>query len=161
VPDAFQDEIVGNYCWGCGADNPVGLQLKSYWDGDVAVAQWRPSPDYAAGPRHVLNGGIIATILDCHGVCTAVASAYRRQHRAIGSEPDIWCATASLTVEYLRPVPIDALVHLSARVVTEEDRVTTVECILEAAEKERARASVRTIRVPDEWRHGATRSSNL
>ena len=72
---AFQDEMVGNYCWGCGADNPAGLHLKSYWDGEVAVAQWTPAHEYSAGPRHILNGGIIATLLDCHGVCTAVASA--------------------------------------------------------------------------------------
>jgi acyl-coenzyme A thioesterase PaaI-like protein len=157
VPEeAFQDKMVGNYCWGCGADNPAGLQLKSYWDGSVAVARWRPGPEYAAGPRHVLNGGIIATLLDCHGVCSAIAHTYRKENRTIGSEPDIWCATASMTVEYLRPTPIEALVLLRARVVTEERRVTTVECVLEAADKECARASVRAVRVPDEWRHGAT-----
>ena len=145
-----------NYCWGCGAENPAGLQLKSYWDGELAVAEWSPSSDYAAGPRHVLNGGIIATLLDCHGVCTAIANAYQREKRAIGTEPDIWYATASMSVDYLRPTPIDAVVQLSARLVANEDRVTTVECVLGVAGKERARASVRAIRVPDDWRHGAT-----
>jgi acyl-coenzyme A thioesterase PaaI-like protein len=146
-----------NYCWGCGADNPDGLQLKSYWDGEVAVADWRPRLEFAAGPRHILNGGIIATILDCHGVCTAIAHAFKKEGRTIGSEPDIWCATASMTVEYRRPTPIDAPVHLSARVTAEEDRVTVLECTLEADGKERARASLRAIRVPIEWRHGVIR----
>src|SRR5580704_165478 len=152
---AFQDMMVDNYCWGCGADNPVGLQLKSHWDGDVAVAQWQPTAEYAAGPRHILNGGIIATLLDCHGVCTAVATAYASQDRAIGSEPEIWHATVSLTIDYLRPTPINEAVQLSARVAICENSGTSVECVLGAGGKDRARATVRTTRVPDAWRHGS------
>ena len=153
---AIQDEVVGNYCWGCGADNPMGLQLKSYWDGEVAAGQWSPGDEHAAGPRHFLNGGIIATLLDCHSICTAVASAYQREHRDVGTDPEIWFATASMTVDYLRPTPIDSTVQLSARVVSHDDRSTTVECVLEAAQKERARASIVAVRVPDDWRHGAS-----
>jgi len=33
---AIQDQMTGNHCWGCGADNPEGLQLKSFWDGERA-----------------------------------------------------------------------------------------------------------------------------
>jgi acyl-coenzyme A thioesterase PaaI-like protein len=122
--EAFQDEMLGNYCWGCGADNPTGLHLKSYWDGEVAVARWIPGREFAAGPQYFLNGGIIATLLDCHGVCTAIANAYQREQRGVGTEPEIWYATASLAVEYLRPTPIDAAVHLNAQVVANEDRMT-------------------------------------
>jgi acyl-coenzyme A thioesterase PaaI-like protein len=146
--------MIGNYCWGCGADNPAGLQLKSYWDGEIAIAEWTPSDEYAAGPRHFLNGGIIATLIDCHGVCTAIASAYQRETRDIGTNPEIWCATTSMSVEYQRPVPIESTVQLSARVVGHEDRFTTVACVLSSNAKDRARASVRSIRVSDEWRHG-------
>jgi acyl-coenzyme A thioesterase PaaI-like protein len=152
---AFQDRLRDNWCWGCGADNPDGLQLKSDWEGDVAVARFRPDPVFAAGPRTILNGGIIATLLDCHGVCTAIADAYRREEREIGSPPDLWYATASLDVAYLRPTPIDAPVSLTGRVVDVDGRTTTVECTLDADGKTRARASVRAVRVPDEWRHGS------
>jgi acyl-coenzyme A thioesterase PaaI-like protein len=123
----------------------------------VAVAQWTPNEDFAAGPRHFLNGGIIATLLDCHGVCTAIANAYQRDERSIGSEPEIWYATVSMLVEYLRPVAIDSSVELSAHVSAHEDRLTTVDCVLSSGEKERARASVRATRVPDQWRHGNQR----
>jgi acyl-coenzyme A thioesterase PaaI-like protein len=153
---AFQDQMHDNFCWGCGADNADGLRLQSRWDGDVAVAQWQSQPEYAAGPRHVLNGGIIATLLDCHGVCTAIADAYAREGRAIGSDPDLWYATASMTVDYLRPAPIDATLSLRGRVVEIDGRFTTVDCELEADGKVRAQASVRAIRVPDTWRHGAS-----
>lgn len=155
---AFQDQMRDNYCWGCGADNPDGLQLKSYWDGDGAVALWQPHREHAAGPRHILNGGVIATLLDCLGVGTAIADAYRREQRPIGSDPEIWYATASMTVEYLRPTALAAPVALNAHVETIDDRHTTVECVLESEGKARARASVRAVRVPDNWRHGAAGS---
>jgi acyl-coenzyme A thioesterase PaaI-like protein len=155
---AFQDQIPNNYCWGCGADNPAGLHLKSYWNEGIAIAQWTPSDDFAAGPRHFLNGGIIATLLDCHGVCTAVADAYQREGREIGTDPEIWHATASLSVEYLRPTPIKSVLQLRARVITSEDGSTSVECALAAGGKDRAQAAVRTVGVPDEWRHGSTDS---
>ena len=53
----IQDQIPDNHCWGCGADNPQGLQLKSFWDGHQAVARFLPDAAFAAGPLHVLNGG--------------------------------------------------------------------------------------------------------
>ena len=152
---AIQDRMHDNFCFGCGADNPDGLQLKSEWDPDhpdVAVATWMPRPIHAAGPRHVLNGGIIATVLDCHGICTAVADAYRREGREVGSEPELGYATASMHVEYLRPAPIDEPVHLTGRVVEVDDRLSVVECVLVSAGTPRATATVRALRVPDSWR---------
>ena len=145
-----------NYCWGCGAENPSGLHLKSYRDGERAVAQWTPSAEVAAGPRHFLNGGIIAILLDCHGVCTAVKDAYQREGREIGTDPEIWHATVSLSLEYLRPTPLNDPVQLRARVALGGDSATAVGCALATGGKDRARATVRTTRVPDSWRHGST-----
>jgi acyl-coenzyme A thioesterase PaaI-like protein len=152
---AFQDAMKDNFCWGCGADNPDGLHLKSRWDGEGSIAEWTASPQHAAGPRHFLNGGVIATILDCHGVCTAIAEAYRRDGREIGSDPSIWHATKSMEIQYLRPTPITAQLVLRGTVVAVGDSGTTVECVLEAEGKLRARARVTSIRVPDSWRHGS------
>jgi acyl-coenzyme A thioesterase PaaI-like protein len=155
VVTSFQAQMRDNWCWGCGADNPNGLHLESEWEGDVAVATWTPSPDHAAGPRHLVNGGIIATVLDCHGVCTASADAYRRAGRAIGSDPELWYATAAMSVEYLRPTPIDGPLSLRATVREHDERRTTVDCVLAAAGKDRARATVTAVLVPSEWKHGS------
>lgn len=154
MADAIQDRLRDNFCWGCGNDNPDGLHLKSFWDGDVAVATFTPDAKFAAGPRHVLNGGLIATLLDCHGVCTAIARSYDDEERAIGSDPDIWRATTSMTVHYLRPTPLGEMVELVGRVTEVGEKITIVECALSSAGKERARASVASSRVPEEWRHG-------
>lgn len=151
---AFQDQMQGNFCFGCGADNPDGLQIKSHWQAEQAICRYQPLPHQAAGPRHVLNGGVIATLIDCHAVCTAMADAYRRESRAIGSAPDLWYATTRLTVRYLRPTPLDATLTVLARVSAVDDRLTQVECSLAAGGKVCVEGSVEAIRVPPSWRHG-------
>jgi acyl-coenzyme A thioesterase PaaI-like protein len=150
----IQDQIPDNYCWGCGADNPDGLQLKSDWDGETSTATFTPGRAFAAGPRHVLNGGIIATLLDCFGVCAAIARAYDAEERAIGSAPEIWHATTALSIEYLRPTPIGEPVELEGHVTDVDGTRLAVACSLSCAGKERARAVVHSVRVPEEWRHG-------
>jgi acyl-coenzyme A thioesterase PaaI-like protein len=152
---AFQDLIPDNFCYGCGPGNPQGLRLKSTWDGEEAVAEFTPHPFHAAGPRHVLNGGIIATIIDCHCVCTAIADAYRREGRDLGSEPLVWYATASLQIDYLRPTPIDQPVALRARIVDAGPRKTLLTCVLTAGGEECARGEVLAVRVSEAWRSGA------
>ncbi len=148
---AFQDDMEKNYCWGCGSDNEHGLKIKSYWSGDEAVCRWLPRSYHAAGPRHVLNGGIVATVIDCHSVCTAIAAAYRAQGQAIGTEPLIWYATGSLQVTYLRPAPLDRPLELRARVKETKERKTVVTCSVFAGEIECATGEVVAIRVPAAW----------
>lgn len=151
---AFQDQMPDNFCFGCGADNPDGLQIKSFWDGDEALCRFQPQAHHAAGPRHLLNGGIIATIIDCHSVCTAMADAYRREGREVGTPPGLWYATVSLTVRYQRPTPLGEPVELRARILAVRDRRTRLECRLIAAGKICVESEVEAIRVPDSWRHG-------
>ncbi len=80
----FQDGLHGNHCYGCGAWNEKGLRIKSYWDGDEAVCVFEPEPHHAAMPPDVMNGGTIASVIDCHGVCSAIADAYKTEGREVG-----------------------------------------------------------------------------
>lgn len=152
MPEAIQDLIPHNRCWGCGTLNPRGLHLKSHVEGEEAVARFQPSPDFMAGPSHVLNGGIIATVIDCHAMCTAIANAYRVAGRPLGSEPLIWCVTGSLKVDYLAPTPIAGPVELRARVRESKGRKHWVECTLGVGGTVTARAEALAIEVPPEWR---------
>jgi acyl-coenzyme A thioesterase PaaI-like protein len=148
----FQEQLHDNHCFGCGPENHQGLGLRSRWAGAVSVATWSARPEHAAGPPHILNGGIIATLLDCHGVCTAIADAYREEDRPIGSDPEIWYATSNLSIEYLRPTPLAEPVSLHGEIAEREGRLTTIACSLAAAGKERARSRVVAVRVPAEWK---------
>jgi acyl-coenzyme A thioesterase PaaI-like protein len=114
-----------SFCWGCGRNNQHGLQLKSYWEDDETVATWTPKEFHTAFPG-ILNGGIIATIIDCHCVGTANAAA----HRQSGSMEHSFHVTASLSVKFLRPTPLDRPVTLRARVKKTQGRQTIVTCTL-------------------------------
>lgn len=148
---AFQDDLDQNYCWGCGIANPHGLHIKSIWSGDEAVCVWQPAPEHMAGPRGVLNGGIIATIIDCHSICTAVADAYRAEGRRIGTDPMIWYVTGSLAVSYRRPAPLDHPLRVSARIRERSGRKTTVATTVATGDEDCATGEVIAIRVPPEW----------
>jgi len=149
---AFQDLIPDNHCYGCGPHNAQGLRIKSYWDGDEAVSTFMPQPFHMAGPVNVLNGGIIGTVIDCHCICTAFADAYRREGRAIGSDPQLWYATASMKVDYLKPTPIDQPLTLRAKVIEAGAKKTRISCSLYAGDQECARGDVLAIRVAHGWR---------
>jgi acyl-coenzyme A thioesterase PaaI-like protein len=153
---AFQDELPEKHCWGCGSLNEHGLQIKSYWSGEESVCNWQPGEFHGAGPQGILNGGIIATLIDCHSICTAVAAAYRDEGRDIGTGAEIWYATGALNITYLRPTPINGPVTLRARIQEIHPKKTVLRCSLYAAEQERARAEVVAVRVPGGWRKGDT-----
>ena len=133
-PQAFQDafaEMGVHQCWGCGSQNEHGLQIKSYWEGDEGVCVWRPQPYYQAWPGMV-NGGILAAIIDCHCTCTAIAAAYRATQRPISEPPLIAMVTAELRVAYLRPTPIAELLHLRATMREQTARKTMLTATLSA-----------------------------
>lgn len=154
MPQAIQDCIPHNRCWGCGTLNPRGLRIKSYAEGDETVCRFQPSPDHMAGPTHVVNGGIIATVIDCHCICTAIADAYRAAGRPLGSEPLIWSVTASMKIDYLAPTPIATAMELRARVREAKGRKRIVECTVRSDGRERARAELVAVEVPEAWREG-------
>jgi acyl-coenzyme A thioesterase PaaI-like protein len=154
VPKAIQDSIPHNHCWGCGTLNPRGLHIESHPEGDGAVCRFQPSPDHMAGPTHVVNGGIIAAVVDCHSICTAIAASYRDAGRELGSEPLLWSVTASLRIEYLAPTPITAPMELRARVRETKGRRRIVECTVRSGGRDCARAEVVAVEVPPAWREG-------
>ena len=132
--NSFQDQIgEKNHCHGCGVGNGLGLQIKSEWQGDEAVCRFRPQPHHCAASTEVVNGGILASVVDCHCNCTAMANAYREQGRPIASQPEIWCVTASLTLHYRKPTPIDEELEVVARVSRREGRKTWLTCSVSAS----------------------------
>jgi acyl-coenzyme A thioesterase PaaI-like protein len=148
---AFQDGISDNLCFGCGPSNPYGLQIKSHWDGEEAVCSYQPLPHHAAGPAHIVNGGIIATLIDCHCVCTAIADAYRRAGQTVGREPHLWYATGALNIKYLAPAAIDQPLHLRAKITAAHEKKTILECSLTSDGTVCATAEVVAVRVPSAW----------
>lgn len=140
---AFQDNYsdAHSMCYGCGRLNPHGLKIKSYWDGDTSVCRFMPQPHHTAVPGYVY-GGLIASVIDCHGTGTAAAAAYRAAGRAMGTGADLRFVTASLHVDFARPTPIDAPMELRGEVKEIQDRKVTVTVTLTSKGKVRARGEV-------------------
>ena len=42
----------GYNCFGCSPDNPVGLHMEFYEDGDYIVSTWHPEPSSLAIPQN-------------------------------------------------------------------------------------------------------------
>jgi acyl-coenzyme A thioesterase PaaI-like protein len=148
----FQDGLHGNHCYGCGAWNDKGLRIKSFWDGDESVCIYQPDQHHAAMPPDVMNGGTIAAIIDCHGVCSAIADAYRTEGREVGDGQKIWYATASLTVNYRKPTRIDGPVTARARLTEKTHKKTAFAVDFYSHDGVlTCDATVLSLRVPEEW----------
>ena len=148
----IQDRLVGNHCYGCGKDNPKGLRIKSHWDGEVATCRYTPLPEQCAGPTQFVYGGLIASLIDCHSIGTAIAHFYAREGREVGEGEAIWCVTGRLNVSYREPTPIDHAVELSARVTESSERKAIVHTTLASNGIVTADAEVVAVRVPGSWR---------
>lgn len=143
----FQDHMPENVCFGCG-HNHDGLHIKSYWDGEESVCVWNSEEKYH-GWRNLMNGGIIAALIDCHCMGTAMADAYKRESRPLNTDPEYRYATGTLTVKYLKPTP-NTTVELRARVVEVKGRKTVLKCdFLSEDGVKSAEADVVAIRVYD------------
>lgn len=149
---AIQDCISNNHCYGCGPDNPDGLHIKSYFDGEVSRCQFVPKPTHCAGPPQYVYGGLIASLIDCHSVGTSMAAHYLREGRGIGEGDPVWCVTGRLTVNYLAPTPIDAPIDLEAVVEEITDRKALIRCKVMSGALQTAEGEVIAVRVPPEWR---------
>jgi acyl-coenzyme A thioesterase PaaI-like protein len=148
----IQDSIPHNHCYGCGPENPDGMQIKSYWDGTESICTYMPRPEQCAGPTGYLYGGTIASLIDCHCVCTSIANYYQLDGFEIGEGPAIWCVTGGLEVRYLKPTRIDQAVELRATIVECSEKKTVLECTLSSDGIVTAEGRVVAIRVPTEWR---------
>jgi acyl-coenzyme A thioesterase PaaI-like protein len=145
IQDYYPDDL--SHCYGCGRLNEHGLQLKSYWDNDETVAVIEPKPYHTAIPGYVY-GGLIASIIDCHGTGTASAATYRVEGREMGTDPPLRFVTASLHVEFLQPTPIGVPLEVRGKVKELKGRKVVVEESLYAEGRMCARGEVVAVQMP-------------
>ena len=116
-------------CFGCGPANPRGLRLKSYLADGYLTATFVPWPEHDNG-LGFLNGGIIATVLDCH---TAAGVLHEASVQGWEAAPGALLpfVTSGLDVRYQRPSPLDSAVELRAYVIksTEAEIVCDAELL--------------------------------
>lgn len=148
IKEYFQDFMPENVCFGCGASNKDGLRIKSYWEDDISVCIWTPEEKYH-GWADLLNGGIIATLIDCHCMGAAMADAYKRENRSLDSEPIYRYATGTLNIKYLKPTSNNHPVVIKAKVTEVKGKKTVLTCDLYSQDIKTVEAQVIAIRVYD------------
>ena len=99
-------------CFGCGHANPNGFHLRSYRQGDLTVAEFNPRPDHDNG-FGFLNGGVIATVLDCHGAASVMWQVANLGWTGPAGAPAPFI-TASFDVKFHRPTPLGPTLRLTA-----------------------------------------------
>ncbi|MEO8356188.1 MAG: PaaI family thioesterase [Chloroflexota bacterium] len=126
---SFQDRYpdIFAHCYGCGKLNEHGHQIKSYWDGEESVAHFLPKPYHIAIPGYVY-GGLLASLIDCHGTGTAAAALYKAaKEQDPDAEPNTRTLTASLHVDYLKPTPLGIELEVRAKVKELKGRKVVIE----------------------------------
>jgi len=147
--DYYPDELA--QCYGCGRLNPQGHHLRSFWEGDESVARFTPQPHHMAVPGFV-NGGLLASLVDCHATGTAAAAAERAAGRALGVGPIRRFVTASLRVDYLRPTPLGPELVLRGRATSVSGRKVTVDVTVTVQGQVTVRGQVVCVELPDTMR---------
>ena len=144
--DYYPDDL--SHCYGCGRLNEDGLQLKSYWDGEETVAIFTPRPYHTASPTFVY-GGLIASLIDCHGTGTAAAAKYRQEGRGMYTEPSLRFVTASLKVDYIRPTPLGVPLEVRGSTKEIKDRKVVVSVTVSANREVCAKGDVVAVQMPE------------
>ncbi len=133
-----------SYCFGCGHRNKHGHQLKTYWDGGNSTARFTPKEYHTALPGYVY-GGLIASLIDCHGTGTASAAMADKRGIDPAAEGAPRFVTASLQVNYRKPTPIDKELKLTGSVKEITDRKVVVDIQLFADNTVCAEGTVITV----------------
>jgi acyl-coenzyme A thioesterase PaaI-like protein len=151
IQDYYPDEVA--VCYGCGRNNPNGLRIETRWDGEEGVCRFTPEPHHTAFPGFVY-GGLVASLIDCHSMGTAIAAAYQAAGRDPGTAPEITYVTGNLHVRYLEPTPTGVELVLRSRVTEMHEKKATVVTSVYADGVECVAGEVVAVRVPSRMMEG-------
>jgi uncharacterized protein (TIGR00369 family) len=100
-------------CFACGLENPSGLRLRFYDNGEDQVFTQFIIDSQHAGYPGMAHGGIVAAILDEVGGRTVMVN-----------NPNCFFVTARMDVRYRQPVPVDMLLEATGWLLTRRARRT-------------------------------------
>lgn len=124
IQDTYPEEFA--HCYGCGAANGDGMQLKTYLDGDETVSRHTPDPARTGGMPGHAYGGLIASLIDCHGTGSASAFVQRERGGTIGETEPPHFVTGTLNVVYRKPTPMGTELTVRGRLKSHDGRKVVV-----------------------------------
>lgn len=111
-------KLEGYRCFGCSPDNPQGLKMTFFEEGDEIRSEWNPH-DYFQGYHNVLHGGIQATLMD------EIASWFVYVKLMVSG------VTSSMDIKYKKTVYVDrGTLTLRARLIEKRRNLADIEVTL-------------------------------
>jgi len=148
VQDFYPDHF--GQCYGCGRLNEFGHQLKTNWDGDETVT-WFTSKHFHTAIPGFVYGGLLASIIDCHGTGSAALALARQNGIELAEFNAPRCVTASLKVDYKKPTPIDVPLEIRGIIREIKGKKVIVEAKLIANGEVCVTGEIIAIQVPDDF----------
>ncbi|MGG3556218.1 PaaI family thioesterase [Peribacillus frigoritolerans] len=141
-PDAFA------WCYGCGRLNKDGHHFRTGWQDEQTRTIYTPRPEHIAIPGFVY-GGLIASLIDCHGTGSAALALHRKNGHEVGDgvEPPRF-VTASLNVEFVKPTPNDVPLMAVGTIHEIHSKKWRIETEVFALDKLCARGEVTAVVMP-------------
>jgi uncharacterized protein (TIGR00369 family) len=132
-------------CFVCGRDNPHGLRVEFFEDGQKVFAEFTPAEHHQGWPG-VLHGGIISALLD--ETIGRVAFLHDR-----------WVQTARLELRFIKPAPLGKRLLATGEATRDARRLMEMRGQLVTAEGGEllAEASGTFVRLPDAARDDLAR----
>lgn len=104
----------GYDCFGCCPDNPLGVKMEFYEDGDDIVSLWHPQTHYQ-GWINTMHGGILSTLIDE----TAGWVVFRKLQTS--------GVTTRLDVKYMKPVlTTDPQLTIRGHIIAQRRNIVTI-----------------------------------
>ena len=123
--------LEGHDCFACGTNNPIGLKLKFYRQGNFICSDVVLSRNHV-GWQNMAHGGIISTLLDEIMSWTII---YLMKSFAV---------TRRMEIRYLRPVPVEVPLTVRGEMITSAKKGNTCQAkavLLNGEGKKLARGS--------------------
>lgn len=117
-------------CFGCGPANKKGLRIKSFRTKNGLKMKFETKSEHQAFPG-IINGGIISTLLDCHGNWAATMALMDQSN----SNVPPCTVTASFSLKLKRPTPLDTILEISADIENISEDRANVNMVLVAGGK--------------------------
>lgn len=151
IQDFYPENLA--HCYGCGAHNPHGHRIRTWWaedDPETTLTRFTPAPFHTAIPGFVY-GGLIASLIDCHGTGSAALAAYRAEGREPGTAPPLRFVTGRLSVDFLKPTPLGPVLEIRGQIKEMQGRKVVVEATVSANGEVTARGEVVAVRMPENF----------
>lgn len=100
---------IDQYCFACGKENPIGLQLKFEYTPEGVLANFMPVREFQ-GFVNILHGGIITTLMDEAMAHAIIAKGYQG-------------VTARMEVKFQKPVIMNELVVVRGKILWEKRKL--------------------------------------